>query len=82
MKEGIFGTLSNSSRQGGGFMHSDKEELSDYIKQELSNMPCPECQKTGHEVTSLTIYRDIAMATIYCNVVELEEEIRVYLEYV
>lgn len=63
-------------------MHSEKEELSDYIKQELSNMSCPQCLGTEHEVTSLTIYGDIAMATVYCNVVDMEEEIRVYLEYV
>ena len=63
-------------------MHSEKEELSDYIKQELSNLPCPECEETAHVVTSLTIYGDIAMATLYCNVVDMEEEIRVYLEYV
>ena len=63
-------------------MLSEKEELNDYIKQELSNMLCPQCGETAHEVTSLTIYGDIAMATIYCNVVDMEEEIRVYLEYV
>lgn len=63
-------------------MHSEKEELSDYIKQELSNMLCPQCQGTAHKVTSLTIYGDIAMATVYCNAVDVEEEIRVHLEYV
>ena len=63
-------------------MHSEKEELSDYIKQELSNLPCPQCEETSHKVTSLTIYGDIAMATLYCQVVDMEEEIRVYLEYV
>lgn len=63
-------------------MYSEKEVLSNYIKQELSNMFCPQCQETAHKVTSLTILGDIAMATIYCNVMDMEEEVRVYLEYV
>jgi len=63
-------------------MDSARNELSNYIKQELSNIPCPKCQQIAHEVTSLTVHGETAMATIYCNVLHIEEEVRVYLEYV